>query len=79
MFSGGFVTKFDSFCCYMHLKKKLSSQEDTSPNVIRVIQSRRIRWEWHVIYMGRREMCTGFWWVNPRETGHLEDLGIDRG
>jgi hypothetical protein len=29
--------------------------------------------------MGRREMHTGFWWGNPRETDNLEDLGIDRG
>jgi hypothetical protein len=29
--------------------------------------------------MGRREMSTGFWWGNLRETDNLEDLGIDRG
>jgi hypothetical protein len=22
-------------------------------------------------------MCTGFWWGDPRERDHLEDLGID--
>ena len=22
-------------------------------------------------------MCTGFWWGNPRERDHLEDVGID--
>jgi hypothetical protein len=27
--------------------------------------------------MGRREMCTGFWWGNLMETDHLEDLGLD--
>jgi len=26
---------------------------------------------------GRGEAYTGFWWGNPRERDHLEDLGID--
>jgi hypothetical protein len=25
----------------------------------------------------RREVCTGFWWGNLREGGHLEDPDID--
>jgi hypothetical protein len=28
-------------------------------------------------YEGRREVHTGFWWRNLRETEHLEDPGID--
>ena len=27
--------------------------------------------------MGRKELCTGFWWGNLKEQDHLEDLGID--
>ena len=27
--------------------------------------------------MGRGEVCTGFWWGNPRERDHLEDPGGD--
>jgi hypothetical protein len=32
---------------------------------------------WHVWWT--REVHTGFWWGNLRETGHLEDLNIDEG
>jgi len=27
--------------------------------------------------MGRGEVYTGFWWGNPRERDHLEDLCVD--
>jgi hypothetical protein len=30
---------------------------------------------WHAWERG--EMCTGFWWENPREKDHLEDQGVD--
>jgi hypothetical protein len=30
-----------------------------SPNIVRVIKSRKMRWAGHVACMGRREMCTG--------------------
>jgi hypothetical protein len=33
-----------------------------SPNIIRMIKSRRMRWAGHVARMGRRRMRTGFWW-----------------
>ena len=32
-----------------------------SPNIVRVIKSRRMRWVWHVVHMGRGEASTGFW------------------
>jgi hypothetical protein len=38
-----------------------------SPNIFRVIKSRRIRWAGNVARMGRREVYTGFWWGNLRE------------
>jgi hypothetical protein len=34
------------------------------PNIVRVIESRRLRWAGHVACMGKAEVCTGFWWVN---------------
>jgi acyl-coenzyme A synthetase/AMP-(fatty) acid ligase len=37
----------------------------TSPNFIRVIKSRRLRWAGHVARMGRVEVRTGFWWGEP--------------
>jgi hypothetical protein len=30
---------------------------------------------WHIWY--RREMHTGFWWENLKETDHLEDPGLN--
>jgi len=33
-----------------------------SPNIVRVIKSRRMRWARYVARMGRGEAYTGFWW-----------------
>ena len=32
-----------------------------SPNIVRVIESRRMRWAGHVARLGRGEAYTGFW------------------
>ena len=48
-----------------------------SPNIVRVIKSRRMRWAGHVAPMGRGEMYTGFWWGNLRDRDHLEYPGVD--
>jgi hypothetical protein len=39
----------------------------TSPDIIRQINSRRMRWvgQWHAWERG--EKCTGFWWESPKE------------
>jgi MoaA/NifB/PqqE/SkfB family radical SAM enzyme len=48
----------------------------SSPNIIRVIISRRDGWGmWHVRWRG--EVYTRFWWGNLRERDHLEDSGVD--
>jgi hypothetical protein len=49
----------------------------SSPNIIQVIKSRRLRWAWHVARMGRSQVHTGFWWGNLRERDHLEDPSED--
>jgi len=45
--------------------KKLHNEELNdlycSPNIVRVIKSRRMRWAEHAARMGRGEVYTGFW------------------
>ena len=49
----------------------------SSPNIIRVIKSNRMRWVRHVARMGRGESYIGFWWGNLREGDHSEYPGVD--
>ena len=48
-----------------------------SPNIVRVITSRRIRWAGHVARMGEERGHIVSWWGNRREGDHWGDLGID--
>jgi hypothetical protein len=48
-----------------------------SPNIVRVIKSRRIRWAGHVAHMGRREAYTGLWLGNLSERDYLVAPGLD--
>jgi hypothetical protein len=48
----------------------------SSPNIIRVIKSRRMTWVGHIARMGTRDMHRGFWWGDPREGDHLGDPGV---
>ena len=48
-----------------------------SPNIVRVIKSRRMRWAGHVARMGEERGCIRSWWGNRRERDHRGDLGID--
>jgi hypothetical protein len=49
----------------------------TSPNIVRVIKSRRMRWAGHVARIGEERGCIGSWWGNRRERDHWGDLGVD--
>jgi len=59
--------------------KKLDNKElhnlYTSPNIIRVIKSRRMRCAGHVALMG--EMHTIFWLGNVKGRDLFEDLSVD--
>jgi len=48
-----------------------------SPNIVRVIKWRRMRWAGHVARMGEERGCIGSWWGNRRERDHWGDLGVD--
>jgi hypothetical protein len=49
----------------------------SSPNIVWVIKSRRMRWAGHVVHMGEERGCIGSWWGNQRERVHWGDLGVD--
>ena len=40
---------------------------NSSPNIVRVIKSRRMRWAEDVARMGEERGCMGSWWGNRRE------------
>jgi len=49
----------------------------SSPNIVRVIKSRIMRWAGHVASMGVERGCTGSCWENRRQGDHWGDLGVD--
>jgi hypothetical protein len=49
----------------------------SSPNILRTIKSRRIRWAGYVARMGRRKiMHIGYWWESQTDRDHYEDQNI---
>jgi hypothetical protein len=51
----------------------------SSPNIVRVIKSIRMRWAGYVAHMSEERGCIGSWswWGNRRERDHLGDLGVN--
>jgi hypothetical protein len=49
----------------------------SSPNIVRVIKSRRMRWAGHVARMGKRRDVYGILVGRPEGKKNWEDLGID--
>ena len=49
----------------------------SSPNIVRVIKSRRMRWAGHVARMGEERGCIGSWWGNRKEGDQWGDIGVD--
>jgi hypothetical protein len=61
--------------------RKLHNDElrdlNSSPNIVRVIKSRRMRWAGHVARMGEGRGVYRFWLGGPKVRDHWEDLGVD--
>jgi hypothetical protein len=48
----------------------------SSPNIIRMIKSRRMRWAGHVARMGGKGMHVGYWWESQKVRDHWEDQDL---
>jgi hypothetical protein len=48
----------------------------SSPSIIRMFKSRRMRWAGHVARMGRRGMPIGYWWESQEVRDHWKDLYV---
>jgi len=49
----------------------------SSPNIVRVIKPRRMRWAGNVACMDEERGCIGCWWGNRKEGDQWGDLGVD--
>jgi hypothetical protein len=48
----------------------------SSPSIIKIIKSRRMRWAGHVARMGRRGTCIVYWEESQKERDHEEDRDV---
>jgi hypothetical protein len=49
----------------------------SSPDIVRQIKSRRMRWAGHVARMGEGRNLYRFWWESLKDKDHLRDQGVD--
>jgi hypothetical protein len=49
----------------------------SSPDIIRQIKSRRMRWAGHVARIEEGRKCTRIRWESPKEGNHSDDRGVD--
>jgi hypothetical protein len=68
-----------NYCIIYRVTDINLSSNRASPNIIRVIKSRRMRWAEHVASrpIGERRRTYWFWWEKLRERDHLEDPSVD--
>ena len=62
---------------WRRLRNKELNDLYSSPNIVQVIKSRRMRWAGHVAHMAEERGCVGSWWGNRREGDHRGDLDVD--
>jgi hypothetical protein len=48
----------------------------SSPSIIRMIRSRRMRWAEHVTRKMRRGLYIGCWWESQKERDHYENKQV---
>jgi hypothetical protein len=60
--------------------RKLPNEElhnlHSSPSIITMIKSRRMRWAGHVAGKKRQGMHIGYWWESQNERYHWEDQDV---
>jgi hypothetical protein len=49
----------------------------SSPDIIRQIKARRMKWARHMACMGEGRKCAGIWWESPKEKDHFKDRSAD--
>jgi hypothetical protein len=49
----------------------------SSPDIIRQIKSRRMRWAGHVARMGEGRSVYRVWWESPKKKDNLKDKDVD--
>jgi hypothetical protein len=67
-------------CLYIHMhvcsrfvnNAVSTSDLSSSPNVIKIIKSKSMKWAGHVARMERSGMHTGFWWESQKEDLNVE-------
>jgi hypothetical protein len=60
--------------------RKLCNEElhnlQSSPSIIRMIKSKRVKWAGHVARWGRRGPHIGYWWESQKKTDHWEEKDV---
>jgi hypothetical protein len=49
----------------------------SSPSIIRMFKTRRMRCAGHVARIGRRRIHIGYWWESQKERDQWEDKDVD--